>query len=286
MIFPWILVIGVVLIFSLDQLIERIYRLESKKHRSTPEKFNIDFEQVYIPGVKDAQLYSWWLPTSPQAPTLILVHGWGRNLGRMLPYIRELHPMGYNLLAFDARSHGSSSPIKRPTVGTFSEDILAAIDFMAQSGWVSNNRIGIIGLSIGGGAAINAASWDQRVKAVITVGAFSHPIEVMKLEFQKRKVPYFISRFLFGYIQLRHGINFDTIAPVNNIPQSNAEIFLIHGTEDETIPLTQGQSLVDAGKPAQTQLWAIAGKGHSDCNTHPQFWKKVSAFLERTLPIS
>jgi len=282
MIFVWILIICIIMVFSLDQLIERMYRLESKKHRSTPEKFNIEFEQVYIPGQNDAQIYGWWILASPEAPTLILVHGWGRNLARVMPNVRELHPIGYNLLAFESRSHGSSSPTKRPTAGTFSEDILTVIDFIDQSSWISSSSIGIVGFSIDGGVAINAASWDARVKSVITVGAMSHPIDVMKLEFQKRNIPDFIPWLLFGYIQLRFGINFNNIAPVNQIPKTNADILLIHGDEDETIPLAQGQMLAMAGVPERCRLWVIPGMGHNNCNTYPQFWEQIITFMRET----
>lgn len=283
MVFFWILVLIIILIFSLDQLVARMYRYEAKTNPVTPEKYQIPFEEVTIPGTKDALLYGWWIPAVPTAPTLILVHGWGRNLSRMMPYIRELHPMGYNLLAFDARNHGRSSPIKHPTVHTFSEDVLAAVDFIAKSGWVSSSGIGIVGLSIGGGAAINAASRDGRIQSVITVGALSHPVKVMSLEFQKRNVPDAVPWLLFHYIRLRFGIDFDKIAPVNNIPNVKTNVFLIHGDADETIPLTQGQALAEAGNSAKTHMWIVPGKGHSDCNTHPQFWEKVSAFLQETL---
>lgn len=281
----WIIIAIILIVFSLDQLIERMYRYEIKKNHKTPEKHNIAFEEVDIPGEKDTHLYGWWIPTSPDAPTLILVHGWGRNLSRMLPYIQNLHPLGYNLLAFDARNHGNSSPTKHPTVGTFTEDILAALKFISQSGWVTNETIGIVGLSVGGSAAINAASWDDRVKSVVTVGAFSHPIEVMKLEFQKRKIPDFIPWFVFGYMRLRYGFNFDKLAPINNIKRSNAEIFLVHGDQDETIPLEQGKALAEAGIHARTRMWVVHGKGHSDCNTHAHFWEKVGAFLKATLSV-
>jgi len=283
MAFFWGLIILFLIIFCLDQVTERMYRYEVKKHRSTPEKHQIAFDDVRIPGVKGAKLYGWWIPTSPDAPTLILIHGWGRNLARMMPYIQALHPMGYNLLAFDARNHGSSSPEKHPTVGTFTEDILAVVDFIVKSDLVSSREFGILGLSIGGGAAINAAGWDERFKSIITVGALSHPIDVMVLEFQKRKIPDFIPWLFFRYMRLRYGIDFDKIAPVNNIAKSKAEFFLIHGDEDETIPLTQGQALADAGSPERTHLWVVPGKGHSDCNKHPKFWEQVGAFLQETL---
>jgi len=286
MIFLWISIVVIILVFSLDQLIERMYRYEKKKHRSTPEKYQIPFDEVRIPASGDAYRYGWWIPTSPDAPTLILVHGWGRNLARMMLYIEKLHPMGYNLLAFDARNHGSSSPVKHPTVGTFSEDTLAAVDFVAKSGLTSSHSIGVIGLSVGGGAAINAAGWDQRIKSVITVGAISHPVEVMNFEFQKRRVPAFVAATLLTYMRFRFRLDFDKIAPVNNIPNAEAEIFIIHGNDDKTIPLQQGRALEAAGKKEKTHLWIVPGKGHSDCDTHPQFWEQVSTFLHRTLPIS
>jgi pimeloyl-ACP methyl ester carboxylesterase len=285
MLFPYIFIFCILLVFSLDHLIERMYRYELRKHRITPEKHQIAFEVVQIPSIKDTHLYGWWIPASPDSPTLILIHGWGRNLARMMPYIRALHPLGYNLLAFDARNHGHSSPVKHPTVGTFSQDALAAVEFIVESGWVSNDHIGIVGLSVGGGAAINTASWDPRVKCVITVGAFSHPIDVMKLEFQKKKVPNFIPWLIFRYMRLRFGLDFDKIAPVNNIAQANAHIFLIHGDQDETIPLAQGLALEGAANSKRIRLWVVPGKGHSDCNTHPQFWQQVSTFLGAVLPM-
>lgn len=276
----------VVAIFLLEQLVARMYRNEKTTSQITPQKYDIPFNEVLIPVKNDALLYGWWIPASPHAPTLILIHGWGRNLSRMTPYIRALHPLGYNLLAFDARNHGNSSPISHPTVGTFAEDALAAMEFISCSDLVCSRDIGILGLSIGGGAAINAAALDKRVQSVVTVGALSHPIEVMNIEFQKRKIPGFFASFLLGYIRLRFGINFDKIAPVNNIAHTEAEIFLIHGDEDETIPLVQGKLLARAGNPKKTRLWIVPNKGHSDCDSHPQFWGKLETFLNGALPYS
>jgi pimeloyl-ACP methyl ester carboxylesterase len=282
----WILVIFVLVIFLLDQLIERMYRNERKSAQITPRKYDIPFDEIHIPAKNGAQLYSWWIPASPHAPTLILIHGWGRNLSRMMHYIRALHPLGYNLLAFDARNHGKSSSIPHPTMGTFSEDALSVLEFLAQSDQIVSREFGLLGLSVGGGAAINAAGWDARVRSVVTVGAPSHPVDIMKLEFQKRKIPLFVASILLEYMRLRFGIDFDKIAPLNNLPRAEADVLLIHGENDETIPLAQGQSLAGAGNPEKSQLWVVPGKGHSDCASHPQFWEKLGAFLQVTLPLS
>lgn len=284
--FIGILAVLVLLLILFDRAIKQMYQNKKETHQVTPGKFNIPFEEVRIPIGKSGQLYGWWIPTSPKAPTLILVHGWGRNVARMMPYIRELHPMGYNLLAFDARNHGSSTQEKTPTVWTFAQDICAAVHFIDEKGLMSSPEIGVMGLSVGGGAAINAAALDEHIQSVVTVGAISHPIEVMKLKFQEKHIPYFpIAWGFFNYLAFRFRINFNRIAPIHHIQRTAANIFLIHGEEDETIPLEQGKALYKAGKPESTRLWVVSGKGHSNCHTHAQFWQKVKAFLQDTIPI-
>ncbi len=284
MTFLWTLLALGLAVLGLDRLVESMYRYPRRSHDVTPQADGIPFQELSIPAAQGGHLYAWWIPGAPNAPTLVLVHGWARNLGRMRPYIRALHSMGYNLLAFDARNHGSSSPLKRPTVATFAEDVLSAVEFVLGGGQTDSPSLGVVGLSVGGGAAIDAAGWDPRIQSVVTVGAISHPVAVMRHEFRKRHVPGFVARFLLAYMRLRFGLDFDRIAPMNNIGQAEAHIFLIHGEKDETIPLEQAQALAAAGREGKVQLWIVPGKGHSDCHTHPQFWEKVQAFLDRTLP--
>lgn len=283
-----VLILSIVILFILilDLVIARMYRNERAPHHSTPAKYGISYSEINVPSSDKDYLYGWWIPGSERAPTIILVYGWGRNLSRMLPYIAYLHPLGYNLLAFDARNHGSSSLEKHPTVWTFSEDTLAAINFVSQLDSFTSGEFGIVGLSIGGGAAITAASVNHQVKSVVTVGALSHPAEVMKLEFQKRRIPTFVPKFLFNYIKFRFNIDFDKIAPVNNIKNAEADILLVHGDKDVTVPPVQGQALEKSGNREKMRLWIVPGKGHSNCESHPEFWARIEAFLKEPLPVS
>ena len=137
-IFVSILIAIIIFVILLDRFIARMYRNPQKSHQATPTEYNIAYEEICIPLLNRSQLYGWWISASSNAPTIILVHGWGRNLSRMLQYIVHLYPLGYNLLAFDARNHGSSSPEKHLTVGTFTEDVLSVINFIAESGLVSS----------------------------------------------------------------------------------------------------------------------------------------------------
>ena len=281
----WITVSVVIFALLLDRGIEKMYAYKIKPHRDTPAKFEIPFEEIQIPTKDGGALYGWWIPSEASAPTLILVHGWSRNVQRMMPYICALHPQGYNLLVFDARNHGSSTlTMHSPTVGTFTEDILDAVDYLLKSDKVSSSAIGLTGLSIGGGASVAAAGQDERIQAAITVGALSHPVKVMTAQFEERHIPKFVGSFLFEYMRLRHGIDFNKIAPVVHIPNAKAEIMLIHGENDEIIPLEQANDFL-AANPEKTQLWIVPEKGHSDCHFHEEFWERVNVFLEENLPV-
>lgn len=212
----WLIVVLVILILLLDRGIEKMYHYKKRAHRDTPAKYEIDFDEIEIPSTDGGSLYGWWIPSTSSAlsaPTLILTHGWSRNVQRMMPYIQDLHPKGYNLLVFDARNHGSSTPTPQPTVGTFTEDILCAVNYLQASEELASSKIGLIGLSIGGGASIASAGHNEAISSVITVGAMAHPIRVMSRQFDERNIPKFIGSFLFFYMRMRYGIDFNEMRP-------------------------------------------------------------------------
>jgi len=281
----WIVLAIVLISFFSFKGLAKVYKNPKIRHQITPAKYNIPFEEIRFPTQNSRQLYGWWIrdqKNSGNKPTLILVHGWGRNVERVMPYIRELYPRGYDLLAFDSRNHGSSDSDEYSTMAKFAEDIQAAIDFIeSKNGADSSSYIGVIGLSIGGAASIYAAAQDGRIQGVATVGAFAHPGDIMRLEFKKRHIPYFpIVWLLFKYIEHKIGKKLDDIAPIHNIPKVRAPIFLIHGEEDRVVPLLHGRKLASAGSPEKIQFWVVPGKGHSNCHTHPEFWERMEQFFK------
>ncbi|MFH1851526.1 MAG: alpha/beta fold hydrolase [Candidatus Neomarinimicrobiota bacterium] len=278
----WIGVIaGLVLLVVVA--LTRVYHNPQVPHQTTPDQFDIDFEVVRFPTRNNCSLYGWWIPdvdTTESLPTLILVHGFSRNVERMLPYIRNLHGQGFHLLAFDARHHGSSDPDKFSSMLKFAEDIRAAVDFVEHRAGVDPRRIGVLGLSIGGAGTIYAAAHDERIRAGVTVGAFAHPEAVMRLEFRKRRFPYIpFVWLLFRFMEYRIGARFDDIAPINNIRQVKAALLLVHGQDDQTVPVEQGEHLYATAIPDRTELWLQPGRGHSDCHLEPDFWERLDCFF-------
>lgn len=260
------------------------FRNSVKAHIKTPGEEGIAFEEVYFETKNNRKLYGWWMMKNSNFPTLILLHGWGRNVERMLPYIRMFHDRKINLLAFDSRNHGSSDKDSYSTMKKFAEDLIKSLDFIERKTGNKEAPVGVLGLSIGGAAAIYASAKDKRINSIVTVGAFANPREVMKIELSKKHVPYVpVGWVLLKYLEILVGFTFDSIAPENHIAESDAKMLLIHGTNDETVPYHHATALFNKAKKSQVELWTIRGKGHSNCHEEPGFKEKIVNFVMDTL---
>ena len=254
-----------------------------RSHTKTPADYGISFMELKIPAGNDKNLYGWLVPDNEGAPVIILVHGWGRNVGRTLPYIEALHGKGYHLLAFDARNHGNSDRDKYSTMKKFAEDILSVLDYLDGSHLSDSRGYHVLGLSIGGSAALYAAAHDRRIRSVVTVGALADPLEIMKKQLAERRIPFIPLGFLIlEYVQWTIGLRFSSIAPEKHIGRVEAELLLIHGEADSTIPVSHADRLKDAAKGDQCTLWKIPGREHSDCHLEPGFWTRILEFFSKT----
>ena len=284
MLIIFILLFLVLLLGSLMLFAGRAFSIKPIPHERDPAEFDIPFREIHFLTRNNRILYGWWIPGKEleKLPTLILVHGWKRNVGRMLTYIRHLYPHGFNLLAFDSRQHGSSDEDGYSTMVKFAEDIRAALEFMASED-LPMGRLGLIGLSLGGAASLYASALDDRIRTVVSVGAPAHPWDVIRYDMQQRRIPYFpLVWFMKHYFRWRLGFSMDDIAPENNIKKTKIPYLFIHGSEDITVPPEHARRLKDAAGNRGT-LWMLPGRGHSDCHQDQDFWPKLINYLNINL---
>ncbi len=252
-------------------------------HRRDPSAVGLAFDTIRIPTAGGKTLHGWWIASGKAgAPCLVLVHGWGRNVERMLPWIEMLHPAGYDLLAFDARHHGSSDADGYASMLKFSEDIRAAVDYAVQrNGAGTANGVGVLGLSVGGSAAIHAAAQDSRIAAVATVGAFADPSDPRATIGKHWWVLAPGLPLALKLVERRIGFRFRDVAPELVIGNARARFLLIHGEDDVVVPVSHGQRLAAARPDART--WIVAGRGHSDPHREPEMAAKLTAFFGEAL---
>jgi pimeloyl-ACP methyl ester carboxylesterase len=250
-------------------------------HRRDPATLDLAFETVRIPTAGGKTLHGWWIPSGKAgSPCLVLVHGWGRNVERMLPWIAMLHPEGFDLLTFDARHHGSSDEDGYGTMLKFSEDVRAAVDYAVRVRGAPQREVGVLGLSVGGSAAIHAASCEPRIAAVATVGAFADPSDPRATIGRYWWVLAPGLPLAFRLVERRIGFRFRDVAPEKVIVNARARFLLIHGTDDVVVPVSNARRLAAAGGSA-VETWILPGRGHSDPHRESGMAARLAAFFRR-----
>jgi len=243
------------------------------------------FRDVFFPNNNQEALHGWWIPdpkatlTDPK-PTLVLIHGWGRNAGRMLPYYQVLKDHSLNFLLLDGRGHGDNAPNNFISQLGFSRDITAALDWLVLQPGVDVRRMGVIGHSLGAAAALFAASIDKRISLLVADSSYADPLSVIKRMLKARNIPYLPLGWLIKhYIQARLRMTMDRISPLNAVRNIQNPTLLIHGTDDTTTPFDDSRKLHSAAGDNHFRFLPVSGSNHSDTIHHPEVRSAIRAFI-------
>ena len=93
-------------------------------------------------------------------------------------YAQRLADRGFITLAFDHRNFGGSDGARRQHEDAAGKlaDLVAATSFLAMHDAVDADRIGCVGICMGGGYALKHSAFDRRIKALALVAAaFNDP---------------------------------------------------------------------------------------------------------------
>jgi dipeptidyl aminopeptidase/acylaminoacyl peptidase len=270
------------LLAPLHGLIRLGFRPPQVKEKGTPADLGLDFETVSIPSANGKRLFGWFIPAQGLAPAVALLHGWGGNAEMMLPLAPRLHRAGYAVLLFDARCHGRSDPDTFASLPRFAEDLEHALDWLARHPAVDPARLAALGHSVGAGAALLVASRSDRLAAVISVSAFSHPETMMRRFLASRRIPHHpLGRYILRHVEKTIGYRFDDIAPVHTIRRVQCPVLLVHGEEDETVPVEEALAIRDAGK--NVALYLLPGSGHDPAGEIEENGAVLMEFLNRAM---
>lgn len=248
-----------------------------------PEGFGLTVEHVRFPSQDGTPLAGWFIPGSEG--TVILLHGYGRSKGQMLPQAAFLHRAGYGVLLLDFRSRGESGG-NEITFGVYEPlDVLGAVDYLRQRADV-DGRIAAFGTSLGAVAAVLAAARTEHIQAVIIEAAYDHMRRVIERSFHLYTgLPRFLAALTVPIGQWRLGAGLNDIAPVNVIGQiSPRPVLIIHGLDDIDIPPAAAEALFAAAAEPK-ELWLVPDAAHCLVyQTAPyEYEARVLAFLRQHL---
>jgi uncharacterized protein len=240
-------------------------------HHIDPGASGLAFDTVRIATANAKTLHGWFVPAARVAgqtpalvPAVVVMHGWGGNAALMLPLARPLHDAGFATLFIDARCHGASDDDSFASLPRFAEDVEHGFAWLAGHAGIDGTRIAVLGHSVGAGAVLFAASRSRQVAAVVSVAAFSHPAAMMRRWLAARRIPERpVGRYILEYVQKTIGYRFDDIAPVHTIARISCPVLLVHGEDDDVIPLDEARQIHAARGDTQVELLLVSGDHES-----------------------
>jgi fermentation-respiration switch protein FrsA (DUF1100 family) len=190
--------------------------------------------------------------------TILFSHGNAEDLGNVAPFMQQFHDLGYSVLLYDYRGYGTSegTPSERKTY----QDVEAAYRWLVAEKKVDPKTIIAQGRSLGGGPATWLAAHHD-VGGLVIESTFTSAFRVKT------------HRKLFPW---------DKFDSLKQIKQVKYPVLVMHGCEDEIIPLWHGQKLYTAAPGVKTNLW-IKGAHHNDYAyvAGPDYFSAFQSFVNQ-----
>jgi alpha-beta hydrolase superfamily lysophospholipase len=240
--------------------------LEPRRHpaQAAPDPPHVE---VGFPG-EGVELRGWLFPAEgPSLGTVIYLHGRNQNREGSAAVARRLVPLGYDVLAYDSRAHGTSGG-RYTTFGYFEKrDVSRAIDFLGV------DRVVLAGVSLGAAVAIQSAAEDPRVVGVVAISSFSS-LEAVVRERLPSFVPDGQIRRAFRAVERRANIRVKDVDAVAAARRIDVPVLLLHGSLDRFTRIDHAERIYGALRGPR-DLVEIAGAGHGDVLASDRAWDAI-----------
>jgi len=205
-------------------------------------------EEVFFKNSNGDRLNGWFfqLP-EPQAPVILINHGNAGNIGHRLLLVQHLINAGASVFVYDYRGFGLSSGTK--SLSGLIEDAESAFDYLTKTRQIPPSQIVVYGESVGGGPSCLIAN-SNAVDGIILDSTFTSLLSIAK---QKVGVFCIYPDFLQPYPA------FNNIAELTT---KRAPLLLIHGKQDNIIPLSEAQKNFAAAADPKT-LVVLPNSSHN-----------------------
>jgi len=186
------------------------------------------------------------------SPIVLLFHGNG-EIASDYDTIAPLYTrMGVSLLVVDYRGYGKSD--ETPTASALLDDAMATFhnlhEVLSDRG-LDDSRLFVMGRSLGSAAALEiAAHVGDKISGLIIESGFASARGLIER--------------LGGPLPMQLQGGTDGFDNVRKIQQVNVPTLIIHGEEDQIIPVDNGRTLYESSGAEHKRLVIISDAGHND----------------------
>ncbi len=253
---------------------------------ATPESVGLGYERVSLSTRDGVTLAAWYVRGSTRA-AVVLLHGATSTRSDVLDEAAVLAHAGFGVLLVDARGHGESGGRAMDFGWHGDADIAAATAYLSTRTDVDADRIGVLGLSMGGEEAIGASGSDALIRAVVAEGATARSAgderwlsdvygwRGLVQEQMERVQDWLIDPLttasppasMRSSVRASQGTRYLLIV-AGNVPDEGHAARFIAG-----------------GAPDRVETWTVDGAGHTEGlqTAHDEWVRRVTTFLEGVL---
>jgi dienelactone hydrolase len=237
------------------------------------------FEEVAFTTSDGLRLQGWFVPSRNGATVIAFP-------GRSGPqkHTRMLVRHGYGVLLFDRRGEGASDGDPNIFGWTGDRDLHAAAVYLRSRPDVDPERIGAIGLSVGGEMLIHAAAHSDAFKAVVSEGASG---QSMRDGLANGDL---LESVLGGGVNTLATAVFTNTLPPPSLKSEVAKIapnavFFVYGENGQGGTEAKPNKLFYAAAREPKQIWEVPGGQHiAGITTQPaEYERRVIAFFDDAL---
>ena len=249
------------------------------------ENLDARARKVRIPVGEHDALNGWYLPGTHRALVVIL-HGYGRDHTRAWRYGGFLSRAGYGVLAIDFRSSRAAGRL--PTTLGYHElnDVRATLAWVRSQRELRDLRLAVMGESLGGSIALQAAAERPDVAAVVVDCAFADGEQALADACERwARLPRrtaWLARAVGRLVTGHDPGTLDAAAAAADL--RDRPVLFIHSLRDDRLSDAHPKELWQAAG-AKDPIWIIPDAGHNQgWQRHRRLYEeRVGAFLDRHL---
>jgi pimeloyl-ACP methyl ester carboxylesterase len=232
---------------------------EHPQYEDTPATYGLEYQDVRFAARGDeVQIAAWYLPNKESTQAVILVHGRDASKqnaisGKIVELGAALHDAGLAVMMVDLRGHGESEG-EHYSFGVYERrDVLGAVDFLLNHGFKPGS-IGVLGISMGGGATTGATSEEAAIGALVLESTFADLNPLIEEQWENESgMPKFFLPGVFLMNKLIYGYDLTAVQPVKEIlTVPPRPILILHCTTDELTGMWHPQTLRETVPSAET----------------------------------
>jgi len=255
------------------------YAITNTAPRSTPKStLGVATEDVTLRTSDGLRLRGWYVPSRNGAAVLVFP---GRTGAQRQAQVLISH--GYGVLLLDRRGTGESDGEPNGYGWGSDRDIDAAVEFLQGRADVDPQRIGGLGLSVGGELLLEAASDDSGLRAVVSEGAGIRSVhEFVEIDAADRWL--FLPLSLSATVATAVFANDMPPASLTDlVPRIHVPVFFIYSADGQGGEELSKTFYAAANEPKQ--IWAPRGGHVGGLASEPaEYERRVIAFFDESLP--